>query len=102
MIEIRSKARFIGAEWVDGSDADDKKGKEKADPSAPKRAVRLLDYGCGTGLSESSMVVLCVLFFLFKARADSGSTCRQTSSRARVLLVLQQELGGLSCCKQRN
>jgi hypothetical protein len=44
--DIRSHLEFIGDDWVsdDDTDEDDERTEDK-----PSKAVRLLDYACGTG-----------------------------------------------------
>ncbi|KAK3367118.1 S-adenosyl-L-methionine-dependent methyltransferase [Lasiosphaeria ovina] len=59
--EIRSRLDFIGADLVEDDDDDDSDGEDgdgavnKDGEAAPERAVRLLDYACGTGVVSRAL-----------------------------------------------
>ncbi|KAK3337499.1 methyltransferase-like protein [Cercophora scortea] len=53
--EIRSRLDFIGADWVDDDDDDDDDDKQSENAAPPARAVRLLDYACGTGVVSRAL-----------------------------------------------
>lgn len=52
---IEARRDFIGVEWVEDDSSED--GNGEADPKAT-RAVRLLDYACGTGAMSRVSVSL--------------------------------------------
>lgn len=94
---LEARRAFIGVQWVEEASTDDE-GDGRGGAEEPARAVRLLDYACGTGAMTRVGVFLFILSLLYgyvgsdndstltssgrlwhpTPRSASASTCRRT------------------------